>query len=186
MNSIEYAGEIARELDRTVRAITPAEAERLCDLILQARRVLVAGAGRSGLATKACAMRLMHLGLDAYVVGETVTPPLGPADLLLIGSGSGETAGLVTIAEKARAIGARLALVSIFPQSSLGRLAEVVVRIPAPTPKAPAGGGATSVQPMGSLFEQSLLVFLDAVVMRVMERKGIDAASMFERHANLE
>jgi 6-phospho-3-hexuloisomerase len=93
---------------------------------------------------------------------------------------------LLAIAEKAKKLGASVDLVTIFPDSPIGRLADAVVRIPAPTPKAEGSGQFTSVQPMGSLFEQSLLIFLDIVVMKLMEKKGIDSNAMFERHANLE
>ena len=186
MNTSDYAREVLRELDRTLAAISPQEAERVADLILGAGRVFVAGAGRSGLAVKAFAMRLMHMGLEAYVVGETVTPGMGADDLLVIGSGSGETGSLVAMAEKAKGLGGRIALVTIFPTSRIGKLADAVARIPAPTPKAGGDGGFTSVQPMGSLFEQSLLIFLDIIVMRLMERKAIVSTAMFERHANLE
>jgi 6-phospho-3-hexuloisomerase len=186
MGSIEHAAAVIAELDRTLSAISPQEAERLAQLILGAKRVFVAGAGRSGLAMKAFAMRLMHMGLAAYV-GETATPGLRADDALVIGSGSGATASLVAMAEKAKTLGANIALVTIFPDSRIGRLADATVRIPASTPKADGGKGQfASVQPMGSLFEQTLLIFLDIVVMGLMERKAIDASAMFERHANLE
>ena len=186
MSTADHIRQVMGELDRALAAIAPDDAERLVDLILGARRVFVAGAGRSGLAIKAFAMRLMHLGLDVYVVGETVTPAMTADDLLLIGSGSGETASLVAMAEKVRALKGRLALVTIVADSRIGRLADAVVVIPAPSPKARALHGITSVQPMGSLFEQSLLILLDVIVLRLMERQGRDSAAMFERHANLE
>ena len=186
MSTADHIRQVMAELDRTLGAVATDDVERLVDMILSARRVFVAGAGRSGLAMKAFAMRLMHLGLDTYVVGETVTPGMGADDLLLIGSGSGETGSLVAMAEKVRQLQGRLALVTIVADSRIGRLAEVVVAIPAPSPKARAAHGVTSVQPMGSLFEQSLFIFLDVVVLRLMELQGVDAAAMFGRHANLE
>lgn len=186
MSTAEHIRQVIGELERTLAAVSPQDAERLVELIQGARRVFVAGAGRSGLAMKAFAMRLMHLGLGAYVAGETVTPAMTKDDLLLIGSGSGETESLVAMAAKAQRLGGRLALVTIVADSRIGRLAEVVVGIPAPSPKARADHGATSIQPMGSLFEQSLLVFLDVVILRLMERMQLDSAAMFERHANLE
>jgi len=39
---------------------------------------------------------------------------------------------------------------------------------------------------MGSLFEQSLLVVFDAVILALMKRLEADPAMMFGRHANLE
>jgi 6-phospho-3-hexuloisomerase len=186
MTARDFAGEVLGELERTLSAISPGEAEQFASRIVAAKKILVAGAGRSGLAVKAFAMRLMHMGFDAHVVGETVTPKLEAADLLLIGSGSGETGSLVQMARKTREIGGNIALVTIFPLSTIGQLADVCVRIPAPTPKVSADTGWTSIQPMGSLFEQSLFIFLDLVILRLMDSAARDSATMFRRHANLE
>ena len=43
-----------------------------------------------------------------------------------------------------------------------------------------------SVQPLGTLFEQSLLILCDSLILELMQRSGIGAAQMLERHANLE
>lgn len=191
---------IGREVQEVLGRIDEAETAALVEAIDRADRVFLAGAGRSGLMMRAFAMRLMHLGLQAYVVGETVTPAVGPGDLLVIGSGSGETSSLRAAAEKAGKLGTELALVTIVPASTIGKLADVVLQVPAPSPKAkPAGAGSegsgseslrggavASVQPMGSLFEQALLLLLDGVLLALMERRGADSAGMFTRHANLE
>lgn len=186
MNTTEYSREVLAELNRTLTNVSAEEGEKLAQLVLNAGKILVAGAGRSGFAVKAFAMRLMHMGFDAYVVNETVTPNIEPGDVLVVGSGSGETGSLVVMAQKAKKIGADLALVTIFPDSSIGKIADAVVRIPAPTPKVATDTGFKSIQPMGSLFEQSLLLFLDSVILRLMELQGNDSDTMFTRHANLE
>jgi 6-phospho-3-hexuloisomerase len=153
---------------------------------MSAKKIFVCGAGRSGLAAKAFAMRLMHFGLDAHVIGETTTPDYGPGDLLVVCSGSGETGSLLSIADKAKRIGGKIALVTIVPGSTIGRAADCCVQIPAPSPKASAGAVVASIQPMGSLFEQALLLFLDSAVLRLMELQKKDSVNMFKRHANLE
>lgn len=186
MDVTQLGREVARELERTVTAIAPQEADRLLAALADAPRVFAAGAGRSGLMIKAFAMRLMHMGKPAFVAGEVVTPGIAAGDLLIIGSGSGETASLRAMAEKAKAVEARVALVTIFPDSAIGRIADVVVRIPAPTPKSSSAGQAASIQPMGSLFEQSLLLFLDILILQLMAKTSIDSSAMFKRHANLE
>jgi len=186
MDTVEYSKEIVKELDRTLSQISAQDAEKLADALLGSKKILVAGAGRSGFAAKAFAMRLMHMGFEAYVVGETVTPNLEAADILVIGSGSGETGSLVSMANKAKKIGAKIALVTIFPESSIGGVADITIKIPAPTPKVAADSGFKSIQPMGSLFEQSLLLFLDSIILRLMEKRGNDSNTMFTRHANLE
>ena len=45
------------------------------------------------------------------------------------------------------------------------------------------GGG--SVLPMGSLFEQALLLYLDSLVVALMDRLGITAEQMERVHFNL-
>jgi 6-phospho-3-hexuloisomerase len=90
------------------------------------------------------------------------------------------------MADKARKINSTIAVVTIFPESPVGKLADIVVKIPAPTPKSTVKTGFTSIQPMGSLFEQSLLIFLDSVILRLMEKQKKDSNTMFSRHANLE
>ena len=186
MNTTEYAKVIVGELGYTLSQMDSEVGERLAQAILSAGKVLVAGAGRSGFAAKAFAMRLMHMGFEAYVVGETVTPGLEANDLLIVASGSGETASLVVMSEKEKKLGARLATVTVRPEGSVGKLADIVARIPAPTPKADYDGAFRSIQPMGSLFEQSVLLYLDAVILRLMELRGDDSDTMFTRHANLE
>jgi 6-phospho-3-hexuloisomerase len=186
MGVMERGRDVLRELDRTLAAISTEEADRFLTALMEAPRVFVAGAGRSGLAVKAFAMRLMHMGRQVFVVGEIVTPGVGAGDLLIVGSGSGETASLRTMAERAKSVGAKVALVTIFPDSSIGRIADVVVTIPAPTPKSSSRGQPVSIQPMGSLFEQSMAIFFDLLVLQLMENAAIDSAAMFERHANLE
>lgn len=181
-----HAHQIVNELSGTLARMSDEKAEELTELVLHAERIFVAGCGRSGLAVRAFAMRLLHLGFHACVVGETTTPAIAERDVLLIGSGSGATGSLLVMAEKARAVGVRIALVTIRADSPIGRLADCVLTIPAPTPKIEGETGFRSIQPMGSLFEQCLLLALDALVLGIMEKTGKDAAEMFRRHANLE
>lgn len=185
MQTNQYAAEIAKELNRTVGLLPEKETEYFINEILQAKRIFVAGAGRSGLMIKAFAMRLVHLGIEAYVVGETVTPGVQKGDLFIIGSGSGETKSLVSMAQKATSIGTKLALVTIFPESTIAKLADVVIPLPG-SPKDKANGDYQTIQPMGSLFEQTLIVFYDAVILRLMEICGMDSETMYGLHANLE
>lgn len=186
MSLRELAGQITDEIAGTVGQVDDEAAERLVEALAGANRVFLAGAGRSGCAVKAFAMRLAHLGLDAHVVGETTTPAMAGDDLLVVGSGSGSTGTLVAVAEKTARLGGRIALVTINETSTIGQLAEIVVRLPAPTPKLEQPDETTSIQPMGSLFEQSLLVVFDAVILALMKRLDADPAMMFGRHANLE
>jgi 6-phospho-3-hexuloisomerase len=180
-------GAIVAEISACLRQVS---AESLIDairLMEASSRIFLAGAGRTGLCVRALAMRLMHLGKTAYVVGETTTPGIAAADLLIVGSGSGQTARLLAFAEKARHTGARLLVVTMDAESTLGRLADLRVVIPAPSPKATAGVAASaSAQPMATLFEQCLFVLCDSLILGLMRQTGESAPEMFARHANLE
>ena len=177
------------EMRQTLNRVSCEEVEALVREITEARRVFVSGAGRSGLVMRGFAMRLAQLGLHVHVVSETTTPAVGSGDLLLIGSGSGVTERLVHYAGKAVEAGARVTVATADAGSPAARLADIVVVIPASTPKSSKENGAQghrSQQPMGTLFEQSLGVMLDASVMLLMTRLDETEGGMFARHANLE
>ncbi|MBM7655194.1 6-phospho-3-hexuloisomerase [Neobacillus cucumis] len=185
MITTQYLDEVVQELGRTINQISDKEAEELVTKILESNKIFVAGAGRSGFMGKSFVMRMMHMGIDAYIVGETVTANLEPGDLLIIGSGSGETKTLVAIAEKAKNFGGTIAAITISPDSTIGKLADIVVKLPG-APKDQSTGDYQTIQPMGSLFEQTMLLFYDALILRFMEKKGLDSNKMYGKHANLE
>ena len=106
-------------------------------------------------------------------------------DLFCIGSGSGETGSLYVMAKKAKQIGADLAVITIFSESSIGKLADITITIPAPTAKVEQEAGIPSVQPKGSLFEQCLLILLEAIIITLMEKMNT-GPNIMRRHANLE
>lgn len=186
MNNKQFAEVVINELSHTLSSIDSEAAEKFVDLVLDAEEVFCAGAGRSGYQIKGFAMRLMHMGVSSYVVGETCTPNIKDNGLLVICSGSGETKSLVNHATKAKEMGAKIALITINPESSIAKMADVVIEISAPSPKSAKEGEIKSIQPMGSLFEQSEGIFMDIAIMMLMERQGLDSDTMFGRHANME
>ncbi|MDN3445453.1 6-phospho-3-hexuloisomerase [Microbacterium sp. APC 3901] len=178
---------IANELLRVAERTSVANAHQLidlADLVDDSRRVFVLGAGRSGLALRMTAMRLMHLGLDVHVVGDTTTPAIAAGDLLLTASGSGTTESIVRAAERASAIGARIGAITTAETSPLSELADVVVRVPA-AQKLDRSADA-SQQYAGSLFEQAVVVIGDGIFHALWQREGTSADDLWPRHANLE
>jgi 6-phospho-3-hexuloisomerase len=183
----ETLATITAEISDCLIRVSPESMEAALEELAAAPRIFVAGMGRSGLGIRAFAMRLMHLGKRAYVVGETTTPGIAAGDLLAIGSGSGRTEGLLAVARQARELGARVLLITIDPHSPMASLADCVVAIPAPSPRVQAECRVRpSIQPLGSLFEQCLLLLLDALVVHLLQREGVDPGEMWARHANLE
>jgi 6-phospho-3-hexuloisomerase len=153
--------------------------------IAGAKTVALHGLGREGLQMKGLAMRLFHLGLNAHVVGEMTTPPVGRGDLLVCSAGPGDFASIAALCKIAKDAGAKTAIVTAQPASNLAKGADHVLHIPAQT-MADDQGAKTSVLPMGSLFELSQMLVFELLVLRLREIKGETAATMRARHTNLE
>lgn len=176
---------VLSELREALGSIEPAEVDRFIQALLEAKTVFCVGVGRVALSLAAMVKRINHLGLHAYMVGDLSEPAAGPGDLLVVGSGSGESVVPVAIAGVAKKKGARIAYIGSNPDSSVGKMADLTVRIRVKT-KLNRLDEIQSKQIMSSLFEQSLLLFADSVALCISRRQGIDLPSLWQRHANLE
>ena len=165
------------------------------DIIIAAKNIFVTGAGRSGLAAKAFAMRLMHLGLSAYVVGETISPAIYSDDVIVAISGSGETNTIVSAAKIAKNRGSKVLALTSYPDSTLGQLADTFILVKGRTKKEvddenymkrQIHGNYTSLTPLGTAFELTTLVFLDAIVSELMEKMHQTESDLKARHTVLE
>ena len=170
---------ILAELAEVAAVIDRERMARLVDVMRAAKRIFVAGIGRSGLMARALAMRLMHLEFEVYVVGETTTPSIARGDLLVCCSRYGKSRTLHTYVEKAHEVGAKAVLVTMTARSPLARRVDEVFVIPVEE-------GGTSRQPLGTIFEQGLLLYCDALVMIAMKRLGVSEQVMARRHTQLE
>lgn len=176
---------ILQEISTVLSQTNPADVNHLLTELLSAHTIVLAGAGRVGLATRGFAMRLAHLGLRAHALGDATVPAIGPSDLLLVASGSGETQTIYDITVLAHQGRARIALITGNPRSRMGQLARTIVTIKAPS-KTQHIPGLTSLQPMTTLNEQCLTIFFDTVVLLLMSRTGQTSDNLWTRHSNLE
>jgi len=171
------------EIIRSMRAVDPSNVDLLVDKIIRAPRVFCDGHGRSGLQASDFAVRLMQLGIETYIASELTTPAIRQGDLLIICSGSGETESLVGHAKKAKSFGVDIVLISASEESSINKFSQMSILIPADTK---LRYDASSTQPLGNLFEQSLKLLLDIVAIMIAEKLGVSNDDMSERHKNLE
>ena len=186
MNSFQTQCDlILGEIGIALRAIDEGQIESLVRAILEAERVFVIGVGRVMLSLKCMAKRLNHLGISVHCVGDINEPAITDKDLLVIGSGSGESVVPVGIARVAKGYNARIAHIGSNVDSSLAPLTDVFVRIPVKT-KLNLPDEIASRQIMSSLFEQSLYVFGDAVCLMIAARRDLDIKALWNFHANLE
>jgi 6-phospho-3-hexuloisomerase len=187
---------MASKIRSIANSISDEDAEKFIRELLNAKRIYVVGAGRSGLVAKAFAMRLMHLGLHAYVVGETITPALNKGDVMVIFSGSGRTKTVADLAETARDIGGRICLITSNADSRIGKISNCSVIIEhhrdavaddaAEFEIRQMMGDHKSFAPLGTLFETASMVFADAVISRMMEITQTDESALKNRHTNIE
>lgn len=179
---------IVTEVSEAAGSVRDDQVAEAADRLGRANRVFLAGMGRSGFTSRAFANRLGHLGIAASFVGEPTTPPIGPGDVLVVTSASGETETLVQFGRKATAAGAEvLLLTSAGSTSRLRELAAACVEIPGVSRLSQGvGDPMPSQQPIGSLFEQLAWLVCDALVMTIRDNTGQTNQDLIKRHGNLE
>lgn len=84
------------EVGAVMSSLGAESASQLIDAIVDSPSVFVSGEGRSGLVARSFAMRLMHMGVAAYVMGETICPSISDGDLLVACSGFWDHADYVS------------------------------------------------------------------------------------------
>ena len=181
-----YYDLVLTEIQRALSKISNDSIEELIANITNPRRIFIAGRGRTGLLMKSFAIRLMQMGFEVYVVGESITPAIKAGDMLIVGSGSGETESLVAITEKAKRLGAKVTLITMYKESTIASKADSVFVIPAKGSKVDKDADSDSKQPMCNLFEQTLLILMDILTLIIIDQKNIDIKTLYDRHANLE
>ena len=159
---------VINKISSILEATPDAHDKNLVEMLDQAKRVFISGAGRSKLVGNFFAMRLMHAGYEVSVVGEIVTPSIKNGDLLIVISGSGETEQLIAFTKKAKEIGAKICLISAKDDSTIGDLADITLQIGRSEQY-----GKVKGMPMGTVFELSTLFFLEATISHVIHEKGI-------------
>ena len=195
-----FMEQMAESIKKIAAMLDNLETSAFFHHLLKARRIYVAGAGRSGFIARAFAMRLLHLGYDVYVVGETVTPALVPGDTMVVLSGSGETVSMATFCATVKGLGGTICLITASPESKISKIADCVVNLGDLTGY--YHGDQTSYEirqmtgkyrltssafaPLGTLFETLALIFSDAVISALMEAKKEDPGELKGRLTNME
>lgn len=190
--------EISRFIEEAISKIRPDQVidftNELERLYHSGNKVLVVGAGRSGLVARGFAMRLMHLGYKSYVLGETITPSVGSNDLVVAISGSGTTSIVVAAADAAKRMMAKVVAITSYPDSPLAKIADLVLIIPGRTKVSRIDdyfarqilGLHEPLAPLGTLFEDTTAVFLDAIIAELMHRLNKTEEDLRNMHANIE
>ncbi|MDI6848021.1 MAG: 6-phospho-3-hexuloisomerase [Candidatus Bathyarchaeia archaeon] len=192
------AEEIVTGIRQSIEGLNVKEVERLIELLLGAKdkKIFIVGMGRSGFVARAFALRLMNLGFKVYFLGETITPAAEKGDLLIAISGTGATRIVLTASTAAKEIGATVIAITSFPESPLGQIADHVVTVKGRTKMGwpreedylarQITGEREPLSPLGSIFENNCMVFLDGLIVEMMHRLGRTEENLKRRHATIE
>lgn len=192
------AEEIVTCIERCIEDLDMKSVEDFLNMLLKAKdkKIFIVGMGRSGFVGRAFALRLMNLGFNVYFLGETITPAAGKGDVLIAISGTGSTKMVLTASSAAKDINATVVAITSFPKSPLGKMADHVVLIKGRTKEGSPReddylarqiiGEREPLTPLGSIFENNCMVFLDSLVVELMQRLGQHEADLKRRHATIE
>jgi 6-phospho-3-hexuloisomerase len=195
-----FMQQMAVTITKSTSNLDPDQVSAFFQIMVSAKRVYVAGAGRSGFIAKAFGLRLLHLGYDVYVVGETITPALHAGDTMVVFSGSGQTHSMVSIAGMVKDLGGTVCLITASPDSKISKIADCIVNLGDLTgyyrkDKNPFEirqltgeyrSVSTAFAPLGTLFETLALVFSDAVISELIVVRKAEILDMQRRLANTE
>ena len=192
------AEEIITGAQQAISQLDSDQVEKMIQMILDARekKIFVVGVGRSGFVGRAFAVRLMNLGFNVYFLGETITPAATKEDLIIVLSGSGTTKLALTSSSAAKEIGAKVIAITSYPDSPLGKTADHIVFVGGRTkigwPRKEDYlarqilGERETLSPLGSIFENNSMIFLDSLVVELMHRLGKTEEEMRRLHATIE
>jgi 6-phospho-3-hexuloisomerase len=192
------AQEILEGAKKAILALDCDQVEKMIEMIMEAKnkKIFVVGMGRSGFVGRSFALRLMNLGFNVYFLGETITPAAGEDDLVIAISGTGMTKMVLTASAAAKEVGAKVIAVTTYDKSPLGDVADHVVVL---TGRTKMGwpreedylsrqiiGEREPLSPLGSIFENNCMIFLDSLVVELMYRLNKTEEELRQRHATIE
>jgi len=192
------ADEILSGARKAIDEIDETQVESMIKMLLDAKdkKIFVVGMGRSGFVGRAFALRLMNLSFDVYFLGETITPAAGPEDLVIAISGTGMTKLVVSAAAAAKEIGAKIVAITSYKESQLGQLSDQLVLVKGRTKMGwpreedylarQILGEREPISPLGSVFENNCMVFLDSLIVELMYRMKKNENDLRSRHATIE
>lgn len=185
MDYKKSAALVIEECQTALGKIDEEKTQKFIELVTSAEKVFFIGVGRVMLELDAMAKRFNHLGIETHIVGDINEPAMTDKDVLIVGSGSGESLIPVAIAKKAKSLGGKIIHIGSNPNSTLAPITDLMIRIPVQT-KLYLEDEIKSNQPMSSLFEQTLLLWGDAVAAMIVHQKNIELKNLWQYHANLE
>ncbi len=187
MEYAELYQTVQKEHEKVFRKLDVDNLNRFIDAVKKYNRIFLIGVGREGLATRAFAMRLMHMNKEIHWIWDDTTPSIQKGDLLIATLGDGQIGHIDYVCRKAKEAGAFIYVVTGSPNGKTAlNISDDVFFIPAAVYRG-TYDVVPSSQPMGNLFEQCLFIIFDIIVMMVVDSsEDISFEKMSSRHRNVE
>lgn len=173
------------EINNVLSYLKTDQIKLLIQKILYSNNIFFVGVGRMLLSAQTICKRLNHLDINAFYVGQIDEPRFTSSDLLIVCSGSGETAFPVVIANKAKKLGGYIAYIGNNDRSTIGKNADLKVIIPEVYYSEEKVLRKSKLL-MSTLNEQTLMILGDVISLVISNLKEFDQSDNWFRHANLE
>ena len=175
--------EIMNEICEVMDKFDEDTLDQAMTLLSKDKKIFVDGEGRSGFVGRCFAIRLMHIGYQPYVIGETITPALRENEVYLAISGSGTTKNTLSNAKAAKKLGLKIIAVTSKEESELGQLADCIIKVPG---RIKGDQKTASIQLLSSLFDQSVHIVLDELCLKLSRRDDVSDEMAAGNHVNVE
>ncbi|WP_311491886.1 6-phospho-3-hexuloisomerase [uncultured Anaerococcus sp.] len=185
MDVKKNANIVVSEIESVFSKLDYNDVSKFIEYINEANKIILIGVGREGLSTRAFTMRLMHLGYNSYWIWDDTTPSIEEGDLLIATNGSGNIGHINYVIEKAKEHKANTVVVTGNPNGKAAKTCDHTLFLPASVYLGDAEV-VESIQPMGNLFEQCLLIMYDLIIMELLKNSDITENEMSKHHRNLE
>ncbi len=171
----EPADDLLEGIRKSISSVKPEVQSKFIDMIAEAKTVFIYGAGRSGLIGQLFAVRLVQIGLNVHFIGDMTTPIISSEDVAILISNTGETMSVVQTANIARRLGCNVISVTSNESNKLAHASNHIVVLEQEK--------KIDSAPLGTMFEDSVSIFFDSIIPRLMEKLNVTEDDMRKRHA---
>lgn len=172
---------ITHEISSVIEQVDEEQLEQAVKMLSDWKNIFISGEGRSGLVGKCFGIRMTHLGYQVYITTDTILPAMKEGDVLVALTGSGTSEHTLVDIYKAKNKGCKIITFTSKPEGEAAKASDCNVIIPA-TIRSDQGENRKSKQLLGSLFDQSLHVVLDAITIKISEQKNVSNEKATKAH----
>ena len=158
------------------------------DGLINNRKFFLLASGRSAFILQCFATRLVHLGANVYMVTNLASiPALTMDDILIVLSGSGTTAIVVSLLKNYVNTAKPFGIISItsHPETIIGRVADITIKLKGRTKrdKVDLHDDSAVLTPEGTNFEIAAFVYLDSIIAELAVKLGRTNEDLLKVHS---